>query len=238
MKFNLTLTLFSFCFIFLSFSQKRKDLKTVKIDGMKITKENLNQTSFRNGHKIKLALSLEEFKKYSEDKIPAYCYDGFNDYDDLNIGCFYNWYAVHDERVLAPKGFHVPCIEEMNYLLEFLSPDNCGMEIKSASENNVYEWEEIYDYESSPHDMGYNSTGLSIIATAIDLTAFVNGKEDFLYTDSRTSNFWVFNPKNTQSWHVRDCGDSREKDDKGYAAFRIDHNQSKSYMFNIRLIKD
>jgi uncharacterized protein (TIGR02145 family) len=229
-KLNLILTLFSLCLISVSFSQKRKDLKTVKIDGIKITKQNLDQTSFRNGHKIKLALSLEEWKKYSEDKIPAYCYYDFLEYDEFNIGCFYNWYAVHDKRVLAPKGFHIPCIEEMNHLLEFLSPDNCGMEIKSISESTELEWDEIWDYEL-PNEMGFNSTGLSISPN--DLS---NGM--FALNPEQKANFWIFNPENTQSWHVRDCKVNKEKDDKGYAAFRIDQNQSKSSMFSIRLIKN
>ena len=229
MKLNIILTLFSLCLVSFSFSQKRKDLKTVKIDGIKITKQNLKQTSFRNGHKIKLALSLEEWKKYSEDKIPAYCYIDFMESNEEyynNLGCFYNWYAVHDKRGLAPKGFHIPCIEEMNHLLEFLSPDNCGMEIKSDFEEGWFgPWDEIWDYEL-PDEMGFNSTGLSILPNE-------NTK-----TDGSKANFWIFNPENTQSWHVRDCKVNKDKDDKGYAAFRIDHNQSKSSMFSIRLIKD
>ena len=44
--------------------------------------------------------------------------------EEENVGFFYNWYAVNDERGLAPEGFHVPDLEEMNKLLNFLSPDN------------------------------------------------------------------------------------------------------------------
>ena len=38
--------------------------------------------------------------------------------EEENVGFFYNWYAVNDERGLAPEGFHVPDLEEMNRVFE------------------------------------------------------------------------------------------------------------------------
>jgi uncharacterized protein (TIGR02145 family) len=44
----------------------------------------------------------------------------------------YNWYAVNDPRVLAPKGWHIPTDAEWTILINFLGED-AGKKMKSTS---------------------------------------------------------------------------------------------------------
>jgi uncharacterized protein (TIGR02145 family) len=260
MKTKITLTIFTFFFSILLFAQKRKDLKTVEIAGMQITKENLKQTNFRNGHAIKFVTDLEDWIALNATKTPAYCYLYFDEIDEMNAGFFYNWYAVNDKRGLAPEGFHVPNLEEMNKLLNFLSPDNCGEEIKKAYDNNVHmrrrksknPSSDLVWYSRNDQDSpNYNSTGLSILnILGDDLADFHELIGDaeaikIIYQNiDNMANFWMANkndPDKSYSWHLRDCvneNDEVQADEGGYGAFRIDSNWNKNCFFSLRLIED
>ncbi len=73
------------------------------------TKENLDVKHYRNGDPIPFVKSK---KKWKELTTGAYCY-----YDnDPSKGILYNWYAVSDPRGLAPEGWRIPKIEELELL--------------------------------------------------------------------------------------------------------------------------
>lgn len=72
-------------------------------------KENLDVTHYRNGDPIPFVKSK---KKWSTLTTGAYCY-----YDnDPKKGILYNWYAVNDPRGLAPEGWKIPTIEELEQI--------------------------------------------------------------------------------------------------------------------------
>lgn len=104
-------------------SAKEKDLKSVTIGSQTWTSQNLNVSSFRNGDLILQAKTLEEWKNALEDGKPAWCYYEFQESNGLIYGKFYNWYAVHDPRGLAPKGWHIPKIGEWDILINFVGSD-------------------------------------------------------------------------------------------------------------------
>ena len=82
-------------------------------------KENLSVEYFRNGDKIPFVSSDEEWLRASTNREPAWCYPlVINSESDLRFGKLYNWYAVNDERGLAPEGWHVPSRDEWNILKE------------------------------------------------------------------------------------------------------------------------
>lgn len=90
---------------------------TIKIGTQMWMVENLNVTHYRNGDTIPNVKSSIE---WSELSIGAYC----NFDNDPNIaktyGKLYNFYAVQDERNIAPKGWHIPTNSEWNILVKFL----------------------------------------------------------------------------------------------------------------------
>ena len=73
------------------------------------SKENLDVTHYRNGNPIPF---VESEKEWSNLITGAYCY-----YDnDPEKGILYNWYAVNDYRGLAPEGWKIPTIEELEQI--------------------------------------------------------------------------------------------------------------------------
>jgi len=74
--------------------------------------ENLNVDTFRNGDPIPHITDAAEWQKAIEEEEPAWCYYNNDPYFKDLYGKLYNWYAVHDERGLAPFGWHVPTDED------------------------------------------------------------------------------------------------------------------------------
>jgi uncharacterized protein (TIGR02145 family) len=88
--------------------QINNNIETIQIGSQIWTSHNLNVTTFSNGDEILEAKTDEEWKRASKLHIPAYC-DYLNNPENGKLyGKLYNWYAVMDERSLAPKGFYVP----------------------------------------------------------------------------------------------------------------------------------
>ncbi|MFM7683101.1 MAG: fibrobacter succinogenes major paralogous domain-containing protein [Bacteroidota bacterium] len=85
--------------------------------------ENLNVEHFRNGDIIPEAKTNEEWEIAGENKEPAWCYYNNDPTIGAKYGKLYNWYAVNDQRGLAPQGWHVPSKDEWFILLEFIGGD-------------------------------------------------------------------------------------------------------------------
>jgi uncharacterized protein (TIGR02145 family) len=97
-----------------------KTIETVTIGNQIWMKQNLDVSHFRNGDPIPEAKSYVEWARAGIERKPACCYFD-NDPDNGKIfGKLYNWYAVNDQRGLAPEGWHVPSIKEWNQLIDFL----------------------------------------------------------------------------------------------------------------------
>jgi hypothetical protein len=73
------------------------------------SKENLDVTHYRNGDPIPF---VKSGKKWEALTTGAYCY-----YDnDPEKSVLYNWHAVNDSRGLAPEGWKIPTIEELEQI--------------------------------------------------------------------------------------------------------------------------
>lgn len=101
-------------FLLLLTSSTTNNIRNLEFDNAKWKTKNLNVSKFRNGDEILEAKTVEEWIKAGETKTPAFCYYE----NDKNNGKLYNWYAVKDERELAPKGWHIASDEEWNNLIE------------------------------------------------------------------------------------------------------------------------
>ena len=89
--------------------------KTKNVNGIEICTTPLTVREFRNGDEIKKARTEGEWIKFNELKIPSY---HFKDFDDKqgNYGFIYNYYAITDDRDLAPHGFHKLNLIDFNSL--------------------------------------------------------------------------------------------------------------------------
>lgn len=91
--------------------------KTVKIGDQWWLAENLKVTHYRNGEAIP---NVTDGTQWSNLITGAYC--AYNN-DNGNIstyGLLYNWFAVDDNRNIAPAGWHVPTDEEWKQLEMYL----------------------------------------------------------------------------------------------------------------------
>ena len=80
--------------------------------------ENLKTTRYRNGDPIENITDSTQWNQYLATG--AYCnYKNDESYADT-YGRLYNWYAVNDNRKIAPVGWHVPSYTECLALIDFL----------------------------------------------------------------------------------------------------------------------
>ena len=79
--------------------------------------ENLKTTRFRNGEPIPL-VTVDSI--WAKSRSAAFCrYLNDSSYAAV-YGNLYNWFAVNDERNIAPQGWHVPNDAEWQVLVDFL----------------------------------------------------------------------------------------------------------------------
>ncbi|MBU6158639.1 MAG: hypothetical protein KGP35_06360 [Bacteroidetes bacterium] len=96
------------------------EYKIVRLGTQTWMAQNLNVSRFRNGDPIPEATTEDEWIKADKNKTPAWCYyDNDPEYGAI-YGKLYNWYAVIDERGLAPVKWRIPTGEDWERLINFL----------------------------------------------------------------------------------------------------------------------
>ena len=95
-------------------------IDSVIIGSQKWMQSNLNVVKFRNGDLIEQALNKEQWKQAALNSKPAWCYYLFDKNNSKEHGILYNYFAVSDERILAPIGWEIPSIDDWNILIEEL----------------------------------------------------------------------------------------------------------------------
>jgi uncharacterized protein (TIGR02145 family) len=93
--------------------------QTVQIGNQVWMAENLRVSRFRNSEMIPNVQSIKEWQELKAANWLNYENDFEN---DSKFGKLYNWYAVIDDRHIAPEGWHISTYEEWreleNYLIE------------------------------------------------------------------------------------------------------------------------
>ncbi|MEJ6686348.1 MAG: FISUMP domain-containing protein [Crocinitomicaceae bacterium] len=85
--------------------------------------ENLSVTTFRNGDSIQQITNEQDWEKAGNNKVPAWIYKSVNDSTQVIV---YNYYAVIDARGLAPNGWKIPTIKELeSFSMEIMGDANC-----------------------------------------------------------------------------------------------------------------
>jgi len=95
------------------------------------TQKNLNVSKYRNGDNIP---QVQDPTEWTALTTGAWCYYENNTANGTVYGKLYNWYAVNDQRGLAPIGYHVPSDSEWTTLTDFLGGENeAGGMMKTTS---------------------------------------------------------------------------------------------------------
>jgi len=124
--------------------------KTVQIGNQIWMAENLRVSRYSNGDVIP---NIIENKVWFDLNCGAWCnYDNNSDFDS-EYGKLYNWFTIDDKRGLAPKGWHVPSIEEWNMLIDNLG----GKEIAGGKlkEFGTEHWE--VSNEEATNESGFSA---------------------------------------------------------------------------------
>jgi uncharacterized protein (TIGR02145 family) len=108
---------------------------TVKIGTQIWMAENLKVTKYRNGDSIPNIIDNAEWGKL---QIGAYCDHNNKEKYAAAFGRLYNWYAVNDQRNIAPIGWHVPTDVEWETLINFHDDDNdeAGIKLMETGEDH------------------------------------------------------------------------------------------------------
>jgi len=101
----------------------KEKYKSVKIGNSEWMVENLNLSTFQNGDEIPEAQTKDDWVYLCKQGLPAWCYYKNDTTNGSKYGKLYNWYAVNDIRLLAPKGWHVAKDEEWTLLALKLGGD-------------------------------------------------------------------------------------------------------------------
>ena len=105
-----------------TFFIKRQDISnydSVKIGSQKWMKLNLDKKTFNNGDIIPEVKNQADWIKYGLEGKPAMCYYSNLKTNGKRNGALYNFWAIKDERGLAPNGWHIPSETELNELMNF-----------------------------------------------------------------------------------------------------------------------
>ncbi len=109
-------------------------VKEAKIGTQIWAATNLNTAKFSNGELIPEAKTAEEWQKAGQEGKPAWCYYNFSAENGKKYGRLYNWFAVNDNRGLAPKGYKVPTDTEWKTLVDYCGGImDAGKKLKSAA---------------------------------------------------------------------------------------------------------
>lgn len=105
-------------------------IPSVKIGTQVWMTKNLDVVTYQNGDTIPQVTNLDDWYSLCSG---AWCYYNNDSITGETYGKLYNWYAVHDSRGLAPKGWHIPNDDEWDLLTNFLGgEDVAGGKIKEA----------------------------------------------------------------------------------------------------------
>lgn len=202
---------------------------TVKIGSQTWMSKNLQVTSFNNGDNIFQAKTKEDWLEAGKNKTPAWCYYENNANNKSEYGLLYNWYAVNDQRGIAPNGFKIPSKDDWLVLHKFLGTNYAP---KLRADGNKWNDTPSFQSKNNSDDFGFNALG----------SGMVNGKIGW------------FGKNNTAYWWTS-TGYSNEKavyvvlasGSKNLGIGALDHyNQneksdealSKNYGFAVRCIKN
>jgi uncharacterized protein (TIGR02145 family) len=112
-------------------AESRESGGLVTIGSQVWSSTNLSVSTYRNGDIIP---QVQDEEAWAELTTGAWCYYQNDPANGTKYAKLYNWYAVNDERGLAPQGYHIPSDAEWEILLDHLGGASAaGAKMKSTS---------------------------------------------------------------------------------------------------------
>jgi hypothetical protein len=101
--------------------------------------ENLSVVKYNNGDPIPLVTNAATWASLTTG---AYCYPNNDPSQVASKGLLYNWYAVHDPRGIAPLGWKIPSVSEIESASGFSGVDGVGFRDKEGKffDKYAYWW--------------------------------------------------------------------------------------------------
>ena len=186
--------------------------KTIKIGDQWWMAENLKVTHYRDGTSIPHVTDNNEWAGLTTG---AYCAYDNNESNVDTYGYLYNWYAVGDNRNIAPNGWHVPTDEEWQTLVVYLGGYSvAGGKLKEAGTEH---W-------NSPNTGATNESGFCALPGGY--REWSNG---ILKGMGAVAYFWLSKENNySPAWSVNNMYPE--------VVYRYDYN--KKYGYSVRCVKD
>ena len=130
--------------------ENANSIKSVNIGNQTWMSDNLNVDFFKNGDKIEEVKNDDDWKKAILEKKPAWCYYKNDINNGKKFGKIYNWYAIIDERGLAPDGWRIPNNEDWLELSNYLG----GEKIAGTKLKSTYGWK---NQGNGSNESGFNA---------------------------------------------------------------------------------
>lgn len=204
--------------------------QSVTIGGQTWMTENLKVTRYRNGDLIGTTASLYTDMTYAVTPKYQWSYEGNESNVPVN-GRLYTWYAVTDNRNIAPEGWHVATDAEWSTLQNYLIANSYNYD-KTTSENKIAKslcsvlgW----NVSTIPGTAGFepaqnNSSGFSMVP------AGYRGFDGYYYLLVNGTDIWTSTEYSSTLACSRGCG---------YNVVALgSNNLNKNYGFSVRCIKN
>jgi len=183
--------------------------------------ENLKTTKYRTGESI---ANVTDNNAWAASSTGAWCYYNNAAVNGTKYGKLYNWFAVTDNRNIAPVGWHVATNSELITLYNYIStqPGTLGLVSKSlaaATDWNAYTTEGTVGTDFIKN----NSSGFSA------LPAGARGLSGSFIGIGRYGGFWCSSKSNaTKALFMALI----------YNGGNVDGNDNKQYGLSVRCVKD
>lgn len=136
--------------------------QAIAIGSQQWLSSNLNVSKFRNGDTIPECKNYQDWTTACMNGKPAFCYCSYNSKNGVKYAKLYNWYAVIDERGLAPTGWRTPNTIDLNRLCKYLGGEqSAGYLLKSTSGWSPYTWDYGGSNKGETNGNGNDSLGFN-----------------------------------------------------------------------------
>jgi len=186
--------------------------------------ENLKVTRYRNGDPVP---SVTEDMRWTDLSSGAYCVYDNNENNKEIYGLLYNWFAVNDNRGVAPEGWHIPTDTEWKELemhLGMSQSEADGTDWRGTDEGGKLKDEGTVHW-NSPNTGATNESGFSALPGGY--RSYFTGTFNEVNSNASFWTSWEYNPSG--AW-------SRKLGHNTSAIHR--YNLIKNYGFSIRCVKD
>jgi uncharacterized protein (TIGR02145 family) len=137
------------------------DLPRVTIGSQIWSSKNLDVDRYRNGDPIPQVTDPTQWENLTTG---AWCYYNNDPANGATYGKLYNWWAVNDQRGLAPQGWRIPTEGDWNRLVKYIDQDadtTCTQCFQSSTAGGAMKSTSGWD---APNTGATNSTGFTGVA--------------------------------------------------------------------------